>query len=148
MNTPRGTFTAGQAAKQAGITRKALRVYRERGLVGEPERTAAGYCLYSPADITVLRFIRQARTLGLHLDDVAEILAIHQAGAAPCATVADRIGTRIAEIDAAIADLRALRSTLTRVRDTAPSACLPTAGSSRPVSVCAIVERAQGALRV
>jgi len=79
------TFTAGQAAHQAGISRKALRVYLERELLAETERTSAGYRLYTRSDVAVLCFIRQARNLGLHLDDIVDILAIHRGGGPPCA---------------------------------------------------------------
>ena len=130
-------LTAGQAAARTGLTRKALRVYEAKGLLAEPERTAAGYRLYSADDIAVLAFIRQARTLGLHLDDIAEILTIHRRGSSPCDAVRGLFDTRVAEITAAIADLRALRRTLIQARDAA--------GCSRPTEqVCAIVERPRG----
>jgi DNA-binding transcriptional MerR regulator len=125
--------TAGKAAARAGLTRKALRVYEAKGLLAQPERTTAGYRLYSADDIAVLTFIRQARTLGLHLDDIAEILTIHRRGTSPCAAVLDLIDTRVAEITAAIADLRALRRTLLHARAAGDCPC-PTE------QVCAIVE--------
>jgi len=136
------TVTAGQAAHRAGISRKALRVYLERGLLAETERTPAGYRrLYTESDVAVLTFIRQARTLGLHLDDIADILAIHRGGAAPCATVNNLIDTRITEIDTAIADLSALRTSLTRAREAALPLCQNSgSGADKQASVCAIVE--------
>ncbi len=144
MSIENVTFTAGQAAHQAGISRKALRVYLERELLAETERTSAGYRLYTRSDVAVLCFIRQARTLGLHLDDIADILAIHRGGGPPCAAVVDLIDTRITEIDTAIADLRALRATLTRARAAAPAVC-PPGNSDQQASVCAIVEHADPA---
>ena len=128
--------TAGQAAARAGLTRKALRVYEAKGLLAQPDRTTAGYWLYTVDDIAVLTFIRRARTLGLHLDDIAEILTIHRRGTSPCAAVRDLIDTRVAEITAAIADLRALRRTLLHARGT--GGC--PGESTEPVAVCAIVE--------
>ncbi|MCA2306388.1 MerR family DNA-binding protein [Mycobacterium intracellulare] len=130
-------FTAGRAAARAGITRKALRLYEAKGLVDEPVRTAAGYRLYSPDDIAVLTFIRRARTLGLHLDDIAAILGVRRAGASPCQRVRTFIDSRITEIDTAIADLRVLRRTLVETRDTpTPQRAAPTS----PARVCPILE--------
>lgn len=117
-----GTLTAGQAAARAGITRNALRVYGARGLVDEPARTPAGYRLYCATDVAVLTFIRQARTLGLRLDDIAAILNIRRHGSTPCPTVLRLIDTRIDEIDTAIADLRALRRSLINTRDVSRTA--------------------------
>ncbi len=128
------TITAGQAAARTGLTRKALRVYEAKGLLAEPERTAAGYRLYTADDIAVLAFIRQARTLGLRLDDIAEILTIHRSGTNPCDAVRDLIVTRVAEITAAVADLRALRRTLIHARDAGDC-------SRSTEQVCAIIER-------
>ncbi len=56
----------------------------------------------------------------------------------------DLIDTRITEIDTAIADLRALRATLTCARAAAPAVC-PPGNSDQQASVCAIVEHADPA---
>ena len=124
--------TAGQAAARTGLTRKALRVYEAKGLLDPPERTSAGYRLYTAADLAVLTFIRQARTLGLHLDDIAEILTIHRRGSSPCDAVRELIDTHVAEITVAIADLRALRRTLVHARNIGDCPCPTT-------HVCAII---------
>lgn len=132
------TLTAGQAASRAGVTRKALRLYEAKGLMDEPPRTPAGYRLYSVDDVAVLTFIRQARTLGLRLDDIAAILDIRRHGTAPCTAVRTLIDTRIDEIDAAIADLRALRRSLVSTRGAHP---IDRAAATAPAAVCPIVER-------
>ncbi|MCX4582376.1 MerR family DNA-binding protein [Streptomyces sp. NBC_01481] len=63
-------------------------------------------------DIELLTFIRRARTLGLHLDDIREVLAIRDGGVPPCDTVRELLDTRIAEIDATVTELLALRMAL------------------------------------
>jgi DNA-binding transcriptional MerR regulator len=128
------TVTTGQAAARTGLTRKAMRVYEAKGLLDQPARSAAGYRLYTADDIAVLTFIRQARTLGLHLEDIAEILTIHRRGTSPCDAVRELIDTRVAEITAAIADLRTLRGTLIQARNTGECPCPTT-------QVCAIIEQ-------
>lgn len=77
-------LTFGQAAK-SGVTRKAVRVYG--GLPPAAERTEAGYRLYGQHNHELLTFIRRARALGLHLDDICDVLAIRNGGTPPCATV-------------------------------------------------------------
>ncbi|MFD8352442.1 heavy metal-responsive transcriptional regulator [Streptomyces coelicoflavus] len=124
-------LTIGQAARAAGITRKAVRVYEARGLLPAAQRTTAGYRLYSERDIKLMTFIRRARTLGLHLDDIRAVLAIRNGGTPPCATVRDLLDDRIAEIDTTIAELLALRETLTGTRQRA---------DDQSVNVCGIIE--------
>ncbi|MFF4561322.1 MerR family DNA-binding protein [Streptomyces sp. NPDC001435] len=125
----------GQAAKAAGITRKAVRVYEARCLLPTAERTQAGYRLYNERDLELLTFIRRARTLGLHLDDIHDVLAVRNRGTPPCAAVRDLLDARIAELDATVAELLTLRKTLAETRKraddpptTSPS---PSARSSR-----------------
>ncbi|MFJ8630964.1 MerR family DNA-binding protein [Streptomyces sp. NPDC093568] len=130
-------LTIGQAARAAGLTRKAMRVYEAKGLLPAAERTTAGYRLYSQGDVELLTFIRRARTLGLHLDDIHTVLAIRNGGIPPCATVRDLLDTRIAELDATVAELLALRETLADTRERA-SGCT----GDQPVTVCAIIEDA------
>lgn len=132
-------LTIGQAAEAAGLTRKAVRVYEARGLLPSAERSAAGYRLYDQEVIELLTFIRQARTLGLHLNDIREVLAIRDGGIPPCARVLDLLDDRVAEIDATVAELLALRKTLTDTRHRADD-CADDCADDEPVTVCAIIE--------
>lgn len=128
-------LTIGKAARAAGLTRKAVRVYEAKGLLPAAERTQAGYRLYDQADVELLTFIRRARTLGLHLDDIRDVLAIRGGGIPPCATVRDLLDDRITEIDTAVAELLALRQTLAETRQRADDCT-----DDQPVSVCAIID--------
>lgn len=107
-----GEWTVAQASRAAGVTRKAIRVYEGRGLIGPPQRSAAGYRLFVADDLERLRFIRRARALGMGLDDIAALLAEHDAGRSPCASVRAQLDRRIGEIDRAVTELLALRTSL------------------------------------
>ncbi|KAA8962465.1 MerR family transcriptional regulator [Mycobacterium sp.] len=128
-------LTLGQAARAAGVSRKAMRVYEAKGLLPPAERSAAGYRLYSDADVELLTFIRRARQLGLHLDDIRHVLAVHHGGDIPCGTVLDLMDQRITEIDELVAELLALRTTLSQTRARAADCTHP-----RPVTFCPIIE--------
>jgi len=122
---PGAGLTIGLAARAAGVTRKAIRVYEDKGLVAPAARTAAGYRLFDPAEVDTLAFIRRARALGLHLDDVAEVLAVRRDGRSPC------------DIDTAIAELQQLRRTLVATREH-PTNQKP--DTDAPASICPIIE--------
>ena len=66
----------GEAAATAGVTPKMVRHYETLGLVPEPDRTDAGYRLYGEREIAMLRFIRQSRTLGFSMQQIAELMAL------------------------------------------------------------------------
>lgn len=130
-------LTIGAAAKAAGVTRKAVRVYEAKGLLPDPERTEAGYRLYTDHDVALLRFIRRARALGLRLDDIGDIIASRAAGTAPCAQVRMLLDARIGEIDATLAALHALRANLVATRQGVHTPAGQTASTC-----CAIIETA------
>jgi MerR family copper efflux transcriptional regulator len=119
------------------VTRKAVRVYEAKGLLPSTQRAPSGYRLYDHHDIELLTFIRRARRLGLHLDDIRDVLSIHASGQPPCATVRALLDDRIAEIDSTIAELRALRTTLADIRHRADGST-----DQHPAAFCAIIEEA------
>lgn len=110
----RGTLTIGQAAQRAGLRTAAIRFYEGRGLLPVPERTAAGYRLYTLSDVRRLRLIHRARLLGLALPEVKAL--VEQAFASECSAFADQLLMRFADqraaIDQRMADLAALREEL------------------------------------
>jgi DNA-binding transcriptional MerR regulator len=130
------TMTVGQAAQAAGLTRKAVRLYEERGLLPPAPRTMAGYRLYDQDDIDALTFIRRARALDLSLDDIAAILTLRGGGTAPCPAVRGMLDIRIADIDKAITELQALRVSLTATRQAAT-----TTDADPSATVCPIIAR-------
>jgi len=109
------SYTIGEAAKAAGVTPRAVRLYESKGLVPASVRTESGYRLFTDDDIAVFAFIRQGRSLGLSLDAIAEIIEISERGA-PCDRTDALLAQRVSEIDAVVADLERLRDTITAAR--------------------------------
>lgn len=127
-------LTVGEAAQAAGLSPKAVRLYEAKGLLPPAERTAAGYRTYTDDDIAVLRFIRQAKTLGLSLAEIRDILAIRRDGDPPCRHVTALLDRRLADIDRTVAELRQLRRALADTRARAVTA------STGDHAVCQIIE--------
>lgn len=61
------------AARELGVSPKALRLYEERGLLS-PSRTQAGWRAYGPADMAMAREIVALRALGLSLAQIGRVL--------------------------------------------------------------------------
>ncbi|MGM7778727.1 heavy metal-responsive transcriptional regulator [Arthrobacter sp. KNU-44] len=102
----------GEAAQAAGMTSKALRFYEEHGLLPAAKRSANGYRDYASETINRLDFIRRGRAAGLALAQIREILLLRDAGRAPCTDVRDLLAGQLADLDAQIAELVALRATV------------------------------------
>ncbi len=127
-----GSYTIGEAATAAGVTTRAVRLYESRGLVPVPDRTSAGYRLFTDDDIETLAFIRRGRSLGLSLDAIAEIITISEDGRPCCDRTRALLAQRVNEIDAAMADLQRLRETITRAQQVEVD--------QSPGSRCAVIE--------
>ena len=69
------TWTVGQVADVFGVTVRTLHHYDELGLLVPSERSAAGYRLYTEADLRRLQQIVVYRRLELPLDEIASLLA-------------------------------------------------------------------------
>lgn len=111
------SYTIGQAAKAAGVTARAVRLYESKGLLPEAARSPSGYRELTNDDVETLAFIRRGRSLGLSLDAIAEIVAAAADGA-PCDRTRALLAQRVDEIDRAVADLQALRSAIVCAIDT------------------------------
>src|SRR5437588_13043371 len=89
--TPTGRNTrplrSGELARRAGVSPDTLRHYERRGLLPRPQKSAAGYRLYSPQALARIRLIRGALSIGVTLKELGTILADHDRGGAPCRRV-------------------------------------------------------------
>ncbi len=121
----------GEIAQASGTPTKTLRYYEEAGLLPAPERTTGGYRNYAPDTLARLDFIRRSRAAGLTLAQIREVLNIRDTGVAPCQHVHDLLDTRLADLDRQLADLQALRDTVSDLRASAatidPATCDPAA---------------------
>lgn len=108
------TYRIGEIAQQTGVSVETLRYYEKRRLLNAPPRTKGGFRLYSDEAVHQVRFIKQAQSLGLTLDDVQQLLTGRQRRrpAASCRKVRDLLTRRIEDIDARMKELREFRRTL------------------------------------
>lgn len=122
----------------SGVPAKTIRYYESIGLLPPPERATNNYRRYHPTDVERLRFIASARSLGVGLGDIAEILAARDQGIAPCDRVLGVLTERLSQLDRHIADLLALRADLQQIQ--AVGAELPRDDVAGERCVCSLVK--------
>jgi len=105
----------GQAAAAAGVSAKMVRHYEEIGLIPKAKRTYSGYRTYSDKEIHVLRFIRQARSLGFSIKQIGELLGLWQDRRRPSSKVKKLALEHVQELEAKIEEMRAMKATLERL---------------------------------
>lgn len=104
-------MTIGDAAARSGLPAKTIRYYEEIGLI-RPARDASGYRAFSDTDVAKLAFLARARGLGFAIGDCRALLSLWEDRARASADVKAIAARHIAEIDAKLDELRAMRASL------------------------------------
>lgn len=102
----------GGAARHSGVSAKMIRHYERIGLIPAARRTGSGYRTYARNDVHTLRFIRQARNLGFSIEQIEELLGLWRNPRRPSSKVKALALAHVAELDARIAELEAMKRTL------------------------------------
>jgi Cu(I)-responsive transcriptional regulator len=113
-----------QASEHSGLPAKTIRYYEEIGLLS-PARGDNGYRSFSESDLHKLTFLARSRSLGFSLDDCRQLLSLYDDDARSSADVRDLAVRHIADVDRKLAELKEIRSVLSKL----VSAC---EGDNRP----------------
>lgn len=105
----------GQAAAATGVSAKMIRYYDEIGLVRPASRSGSNYREYDEREVNELRFIKRARGLGFSMAEIEQLLSLwrdRERSSREVKAIADR---HVADLDARIAEMRAMADTLRRL---------------------------------
>jgi DNA-binding transcriptional MerR regulator len=113
-----GLLTVADVGRRTGLSRKALRLYEELGLVEPAGRTDAGYRLYDDESLRRIELVNRAKVLGLTLHEAGEFLHVAEG----CCgdnhpELATLVESKLSETSRRIEELRTLRETLQSVLD-------------------------------
>ena len=97
-STQSDSITIGRLSALAKVDAGTVRFYERSGLLQAQERTRSGYRLYSRNSLARIQFICRARETGYSLDQIKQILELHdQGGAKP--DVQQFTASMIADVD-------------------------------------------------
>jgi len=99
------------AAERAGLPVKTVRYYDDIDLV-RAQRASNGYREYGEAEIHKLGFLGRARSLGFSIDDCRQLLSLYEDASRASSDVKSLASRHLEEIDRKLAELGALRKTL------------------------------------
>ena len=108
-----GEYSIGEIAARTGLTPDALRYYERLGLLPRFRRTAGGFRIYPSDVVERVRFIKQAQTIGLSLDEIRALVRhLDRDGPEHRSEVMDLVTTKLAQVDATLRELREFQRTL------------------------------------
>ena len=102
-------MTVGEIGRRSGIRVHVVRYYTRIGLLKPSHNPRNRYKQYEDSDLSRLRFIRQAKSLGYTLGEIARIFRESSVGTSPCPMVRQIIQSRIGENGRRLNELRALQ---------------------------------------
>jgi Cu(I)-responsive transcriptional regulator len=105
----------GEAAAAAGVTPKMIRHYESLGMIPDVQRTDSGYRLYSPREVSMLRFIRQARALGFPVKQIESLLALWRDDHRASREVKELAQQHLDELEVRQREIDEMRSTLSQL---------------------------------
>lgn len=119
-------ITIGTLARSAGVGVETVRYYQRRGLLPTASTKKGAFRVYGDPELTRLRFIRRAQTLGFKLDEIASLLALDEETDRESARALAR--AKIADVEERIRQLQSVRSALQELvscceHTTAPTPC-------------------------
>lgn len=115
MDPSAGALTIGQLARAADVGVETIRFYERQRLIEQPPRRRSGYRQYPPQTVVRVRFIRRAKELGFTLNEIRELLSLRVDPDRTCADVRSMARTKIATIEAKMAELAKMRRALDRL---------------------------------
>lgn len=107
-------LTVSEVARQTGVSAHTVRYYVREGLLVPNKQADNSYSLFSPKEVSRLRFIRTAKMLGFTLTEIRQILENAQLGESPCADVREIIQQHILENRRRIEELQQLQQRMER----------------------------------
>jgi Cu(I)-responsive transcriptional regulator len=102
----------GDAAQAAGVTAKMIRHYESLGLIAQASRSDGGYRQYGPRDVSVLRFIRQSRSVGFSIKQIEQLLGLWADTRRESREVMALARDHIAELDRRMAEMAEMKTAL------------------------------------
>ncbi|CAO1667140.1 helix-turn-helix domain-containing protein [Vreelandella maris] len=105
----------GELARESGCKPETVRYYERIGLLPSAPRNEGNQRRYTASAIRRLTFIRHARDFGFSVEAVRELLQMADYPAMPCEEVDTLAKHHLAEVEARLARLTAVRDELQRM---------------------------------
>ncbi|MCG5104500.1 Hg(II)-responsive transcriptional regulator [Oceanobacillus alkalisoli] len=119
-------------AEKCGVNKETIRFYEKKTLLKEPNRTDAGYRIYSDDDVKRVKFIKRLQDLGFSLSEIYKLLGVVDNDNVRCQGMYEFVSNKEKEIQKQIADLIRTESMLQDLKKRCPD--------QKAINQCPIIE--------
>jgi MerR family mercuric resistance operon transcriptional regulator len=119
-------------AEKCGVNKETIRYYEKKALLKEPNRTDAGYRIYSDDDVKRVKFIKRLQDLGFSLSEIYKLLGVVDNDNVRCQGMYEFVSKKEKEIQKQIADLKRTESMLQDLKNRCPD--------QKAINQCPIIE--------
>ena len=116
-------LSIGKLAKAAGVTTPTIRYYEEIGLLPAADRSESRQRVYGADDLERLTFIRRCRDFGFGIDQVRLLAGLSISADKDCREVGNIARGHLQEVQAKLAELKALERSMQRFVAQCDSVC-------------------------
>jgi len=105
---------------RTGLSARTIRYYEQLGLLPGVRRRLGGRRVYGADEVERLGFITRLKALGLALEEIGELNAVHAIGGSTRAMLSrldELLARRLGELDSRIRELDSLRDQIRKYRD-------------------------------
>ncbi len=109
-----------EVCARSGLSARTVRYYEELGLLPGVRRRSAGRRIYGGDELERLGFITRLKVLGLSLEEIRELNAVHAIAGSTRAMLArldELLARHLADLDGRIAELSSLRDQIGKYRN-------------------------------
>lgn len=109
------TLTIGRLARAADVNVETVRYYQARKLLPIPNRGRSAFRHYPIELVERIRFIKRAQELGFSLEEIRELLRLHDG--TDRVSIRKIVATRLEQIESKLKDLTRMREALSGLID-------------------------------
>lgn len=106
-------YTIGRLATAAEVNVETVRYYQRIGLMPVPKKATGGIRRYGVPELSRLRFIKTAQTLGFTLEEIADLVTLDDG--THCKEAHDIAAHKLAGVRARLRDLQRIEKALARL---------------------------------
>ena len=115
----------GEISKRSGLSRDTIRYYEKRGLISAVASKSPfnNYKNYDESVLQKLNLIKQSKSLGFTLKEIAELSALAEEELASCIIFKEKVENKLKTIDYKINELQTMKRDILIKMDAAKELC-------------------------